>query len=91
MFVVIAYDIVDDKKRTKIAKILKNFGDRVQKSVFECDVNDKQFLALKSMIEKKINFNEDSVRYYFLCANCKKNIEVSGLGSVKEYDDVIIV
>ncbi|MEW6376162.1 MAG: CRISPR-associated endonuclease Cas2, partial [Thermodesulfobacteriota bacterium] len=36
MFYVVSYDIPDDQRRIKIAKILEDFGDRVQYSVFEC-------------------------------------------------------
>ena len=39
--VLVIYDITDDKKRLKIAKILKSYGYRIQKSAFECNVNEK--------------------------------------------------
>lgn len=90
MFWVISYDIVDNRRRYRLAKALKNFGYRVQKSVFECQVDDRQFLKMKKQVEKIINREEDSVRYYFICARCKNQIEVSGQGSVREEDDLII-
>jgi len=46
---------------------------------------------LKEKIEKELDPGEDSVRYYFLCARCFGNIQVSGLGAVREDEDVIIV
>lgn len=91
MFVVVSYDIVDDRKRTRVAKAMKSFGERVQKSVFECRVDDKQFLKMKKTLESIIDMNEDSVRYYFLCKGCIERIEISGWGTVVEDENLIIV
>ncbi len=87
----ISYDIVDDKKRLQIAKLMKNYGERVQKSVFECRLDDRRFLKLKLEIEKIIDWEEDSVRFYTLCAGCVKNINISGIGFVREEDDIVVV
>jgi CRISPR-associated protein Cas2 len=88
---VVSYDIVDDKKRLQIAKLMKNYGERVQKSVFECRLDDRRFLKLKLEIEKIIDWEEDSVRFYTLCAGCVKNINISGIGFVREEDDIVVV
>ena len=66
MFVVVAYDIVDNSKRNRLAKILCNFGRRVQKSVFECQLDDGRFLKMKESIEKEIDPQWDSVRIHAL-------------------------
>lgn len=87
----VSYDIVDDKKRLQIAKLMKNYGERVQKSVFECRLDDRRFLKLKLEIEKIIDWEEDSVRFYTLCAGCVKNINISGIGFVREEDDIVVV
>lgn len=91
MFMIVTYDIVDDRKRLQIAKLMKNFGERVQKSVFECRLDDRRFLKMKQEIEKIIDWEEDSVRYYSLCSACVKNINISGAGFVREEDDVVVV
>jgi len=91
MFVVVAYDIVDNKKRRMIAKILVSYGERVQKSVFECLEDDGRYLKMKGAIEKCIDPEVDSVRYYFLCKRCVGDIEVSGLGRFVEDEKVVIV
>jgi len=91
MFVVVSYDVVEDKKRTQIAKVLKNYGERVQKSVFECRVDDQQFIRMKQSLEKIMDMNEDSVRFYFLCKGCIERIEISGWGTVVEDQNLIIV
>ena len=42
MFIVISYDIPADKRRTKLAQLLENYGQRVQYSVFECLLTGRQ-------------------------------------------------
>lgn len=54
MFIIVAYDIVDNKRRTRLAKGMKSYGYRVQKSVFECQLDD-DYLQMKKAIEKTIN------------------------------------
>ena len=88
---VVAFDIVSDKIRYRCVKILLSYGQRVQKSVFECILNDKQFLEMKSKLDNTINPEIDSIRYYLLCANCEKNISVSGIGLYSYFEDLIIV
>ncbi|MBP9037667.1 MAG: CRISPR-associated endonuclease Cas2, partial [Candidatus Cloacimonas sp.] len=61
---VVAFDIVSDKIRYRCVKILLSYGQRVQKSVFECILNDKQFLDMKSKLDNTINPEIDSIRYY---------------------------
>lgn len=46
MFVVVSYDIVNDRQRQRLAKVLGDYGQRVQKSVFECRVDERLFLKL---------------------------------------------
>ncbi len=91
MFVVVSYDVVDDRKRTRIAKAMKSYGERVQKSVFECRLDDQQFIKMKKALESIMDMTEDSVRYYFLCKSCVDRIEISGWGTVTEDENLIIV
>jgi CRISPR-associated protein Cas2 len=76
MFLVVCYDIPDDKRRTKIGKVLEGFGSRVQKSVFECDLTSKQIERLRQKLGKIIKNPDDSLRYYYLCGQCIGKIEV---------------
>lgn len=91
MFVVVCYDIVEDRKRLQVAKVMKSYGERVQKSVFECRIDDRLYLRMKGAVEKLIDWEEDSVRYYVLCRGCVNRVEVSGLGVVQEDEEVIVV
>lgn len=67
---VVAYDIVDDKKRNTISKLLEKYGMRVNFSVFECMFTDRQLLHMQQKIGKLIEPKEDMVVYYPCCVNC---------------------
>lgn len=77
MFIVVCYDIPDERRRTKVSNILKGFGTRVQKSVFECDITPKHFEKLKQRLGKVLK-DDDGLRYYLLCTECVSKIEVAG-------------
>ena len=90
-FVVVAYDIPDDRRRQKLHTALEGFGTPVQYSVFECLVNAKELARLKKQVQRIIKPRLDHVRYYFLCATCVKRIE-STLGAEPAHEaDVLIV
>ncbi|WP_421658923.1 CRISPR-associated endonuclease Cas2 [Leptothermofonsia sp. ETS-13] len=78
MYLVISYDISDDKRRTKVHKILKSYGQWMQYSVFECDLSETQYAKLRSRLSKLIKPDQDSIRFYFLCACCKGKVERIG-------------
>jgi len=78
MYVVISYDIPEDKRRTKIHKILKSYGQWMQYSVFECELTDTQYAKLRSRLSKVIEPERDSIRFYFLCACCQGKVERIG-------------
>ena len=46
---------------------------------------------MRKEIDKLLDPEQDSVRYYFLCSRCRGNVEVSGWGAVREEEDVIVV
>lgn len=90
-FILVTYDVKDDRRRNKIANELKNFGVRVQYSVFECLLNDKDNQTMRNKIVKYVRENEDSVRYYQLCAICKDRIDIQGSGMISEDRDYWVV
>lgn len=91
MLVMISYDVVDDKKRLKLMKFLKDYGDRVQKSVFECNLSANAYERVKDGVEVIINKRKDRVRYYRICKGCVDRVEVSGWGEVTEEEDFILL
>lgn len=69
MITVISYDIVHNRRRRQLAKLLERYGERVQKSVFEMILEEKELPALVRKIERLIKKEEDSVRIYRLPAD----------------------
>jgi CRISPR-associated protein Cas2 len=75
---VIAYDIPDDKRRTKVHKLLSGFGKWTQYSLFECFLTKKELVLLRSKLAEHLEAAQDSVRFYPLCANCLEKVETVG-------------
>ena len=91
MLLVVSYDIVDDKRRAKVAEILKDYGKRVQYSVFECELGEK---VLRKMLKEIIGFikvEEDSIRVYRLCRDCQNKLETYGIGPPHKNEEGPIV
>jgi|RhiMetdeSRZDD1v2_1073273.scaffolds.fasta_scaffold395980_1 CRISPR-associated protein Cas2 len=78
MFLVVTYDIPDDRRRTRLHRDLKGFGMRVQYSVFECVLDEPEVARLQAMVRRTIKRGEDHVRYYRLCENCVSRITALG-------------
>jgi CRISPR-associated protein Cas2 len=75
---VIAYDIPDDRRRTKVHQILMGFGKWTQYSLFECFLSKKELVLLQAKLADHLVAREDSVRFYPLCANCVEKVETIG-------------
>lgn len=75
---VIAYDIPNDKRHTKVHKILLGYGKWTQYSLFECFLTKKQLLLLQAKLKEHLQIEEDSVRFYPQCANCVSKVETVG-------------
>lgn len=90
MFLVVSYDIPDDRRRTRLHKQLKGFGTRVQYSVFECILDEAQFARLDLLVRQTIDPHEDLVRYYRLCEACVPRITALG-GAVTQALRTLVV
>ena len=77
-FMVVAYDVSNSKRRRKIAEILSNYGTRINYSVFECYVSQKQARELQKELRQIINKKQDSILYYHLCRNCMDKVSYTG-------------
>jgi CRISPR-associated protein Cas2 len=91
VLIVISYDVANDRRRTRLAKELENFGRRVQYSVFECLLDVRQLERLRTRLLRRIEASEDSIRIYSLCQDCRAKVEVHGLGTVTEDPKVYVV
>lgn len=82
----IIYDIADPKRLSRVAKILKSYGQRTQKSKFEVSLRPAQLKALQSEIGATIHPDEDGVKYFPLCEKCFGKTEIFGKGHSKGHD-----
>jgi len=90
-FVVVCYDIANDRRRQRVACELENFGQRVQYSVFECHLSCADMDNLKQALNRLIDETEDRVRYYELCPKDKPKIIIDGQGQVTKPADYHII
>ena len=88
MFIVVAYDIVSDKRRNEVANVLKDYGTRINFSVFECEINKESLSELKSKIAGIISRKKDSIVFYEICKSCNDKKEYMG---VKKSEDIELV
>lgn len=96
MMVLITYDVnvtsdSGKKRLRKVAKQCKDYGQRVQNSVFECLVDPTQFADLKYRLEGIIDPETDSLRYYFLGSNWKRRVEHYGAKDTYDPEGVLII
>jgi CRISPR-associated protein Cas2 len=87
---VVAYDIPSNGRRTKVHKILSGFGEWTQYSLFEMFLNEKERILLISKLQPVLNPQEDSVRFYPLCAACVKRVETIGSEPPQERKLVLV-
>lgn len=96
MLVLVTYDVstIDRNGRKRLAKVAKvccNYGQRVQNSVFECDLDPAQLVKVKHELLKIMNLEEDSIRFYNLGNNYNKRIEQYGNKIAYDPEDTLIL
>lgn len=89
-FIVVAYDISDDKRRGNVVKILEKAGSRVNYSVFECFLTDARYKRLQEDILSRIKIREDTVIFYPVCMDCYTKI-VYLSASRRKFDKVTVI
>lgn len=95
MLVLVSYDVstetrLGQKRLRRIAKCCSNFGQRVQNSVFECEVLPDQWVLLRAQLLKEMNPEEDSLRFYFLGSKWQQRIEHHGTKPAIEFDNLLL-
>ncbi|MGC8885757.1 MAG: CRISPR-associated endonuclease Cas2 [Verrucomicrobiia bacterium] len=78
MLIVVAYDISDNRRLAKVAKVCEDYGTRVQYSVFECYLNEWQFINLWTQILELIDETQDRVVAYKIDAKSAKQTVTAG-------------
>jgi CRISPR-associated protein Cas2 len=94
--VLISYDVSTEstagrRRLRKVAQICQDFGQRVQKSVFECSVNEAQFEEVVRRLLDIINKAEDSLRVYRLTEPKDKHVQVYGVDGTVDFNEPLIL
>ena len=79
-FMVVSYDIANNRRRQKVVKIMEGYGRRVQYSVFECRLSARNYRRLREKLSAVIDPQKDSILFYPLCGGCLQKREGLGLG-----------
>jgi CRISPR-associated protein Cas2 len=95
MLILVTYDVATadkagQRRLRNVAKKCLNFGQRVQNSVFECSVNNEQFVHLKQQLVELINMEEDSLRFYMLGNEWHNRVEHFGVKPSLDLDEPLI-
>jgi CRISPR-associated protein Cas2 len=96
MMVLVTYDVNTTEgngaqRLRGVAKACRDFGQRVQYSVFEIEVNPAQWTLLKARLEAIIKLDHDSLRYYHLGSNWRRRIEHVGAKPASDLNGALIV
>jgi|YelNatPaOPRAMG01_1025707.scaffolds.fasta_scaffold00942_28 CRISPR-associated protein Cas2 len=91
MFVVVTYDVVEDRRRNKVMKTLKGYGRHVQKSVFECHLDPPRIEAMVRKLSGLIDPQKDSVRIYVIPPRALRKVIALGVGEVTREEKVVVV
>jgi CRISPR-associated protein Cas2 len=96
MMVLVTYDVstttaLGRKRLNRVARACLDFGQRVQNSVFECQVSPDQWTALRLRLMDIYNPAEDSLRFYFLGANWQKRVQHHGTKPSTDLEGPLVV
>ncbi|MHB1348675.1 MAG: CRISPR-associated endonuclease Cas2 [Desulfobulbaceae bacterium] len=96
MFVLVSYDVSTatpggQRRLRRVAKTCRNFGQRVQFSVFECIVDPGQWARLRQKLIDEIDEETDSLRFYFLGSNWEHRVEHVGGKPALDQEGPLIV
>lgn len=96
MLVLVSYDVSTKDKAgpgrlRRVAKVCKDYGQRVQYSVFECMVDPMQWTIMRQKLIDVIKPEMDSLRFYFLGANWKRRVEHIGAKPSFDQDGPLII
>lgn len=92
MWYLIAYDVRDEKRLLRTAKLLKGYGSRIQLSVFRCRLSKRQIERLKWDLTKIMD-EDDDLLIIGLCHRCsnrihRRNVDETWTDEVKTYEIV---
>ena len=87
----IIYDIADEKRLVKIAKLMQNYGVRVQKSIFEAALSKKVLKNLRLDLLQVMDLDDDGVKVFTLCPKCENRVIVIGKGETPIFNQQLLI
>lgn len=96
MLILVSYDVSTEtragrKRLRRVAKTCQSYGQRVQKSVFECKVDQAQYEELERQLLAEINDQEDNLRLYRLTEPLEKNIKEYGKFRATDFEGPLVI
>jgi CRISPR-associated protein Cas2 len=96
MFVLVTYDVATVEKAgqrrlRRVARACEDYGTRVQKSVFECQVGQKEWVQLRQRLLCEIKADADSLRFYFLDEKAVLRTEHHGVGKPVDLTEPLVL
>jgi CRISPR-associated protein Cas2 len=96
MMILVTYDVstvlkAGQRRLRRVAQACEEYGVRVQKSVFECQVGQTEWASLRDRLLREIKNDEDSLRFYFLDEKAVQRIEHHGVGKPLDLSEPLIV
>jgi CRISPR-associated protein Cas2 len=91
MLYLICYDIAKPDRLRKTAKIMEDYGLRIQRSFFQCSMEEKKLHEMLVKIKKVIERRRDSFFVYPLCEDCSRNAETDGNGDLLRLEGYVIL
>ncbi|MEX2238910.1 MAG: CRISPR-associated endonuclease Cas2 [Dehalococcoidia bacterium] len=96
MEILVTYDVSTEtsagrRRLRRVAKVCEGYGQRVQKSVFECSLNEGQLEILRHRLVKEMKRGEDSIRIYRLREPHSRYVEVFGVSPVLDLREALVV
>ena len=95
MLIIVSYDVSTEtragrKRLRRIAKICESVGQRVQKSVFECQVDEMQFEELERRLLAEFDEKEDNLRFYRITESASLRVKEHGNFRAKDFDAPLV-
>jgi CRISPR-associated protein Cas2 len=95
MYVVVSYDVetktsAGKRRLRKVGRACLDFGQRVQFSVFECNVGREQWVVLRKRLLDTYNAEKDSLRFYFLGEDPRERIEHHGVKDATDMQGLLL-
>ena len=96
MYILVTYDVetsdkAGQRRLRRVAKACQDYGQRVQNSVFECELTEVQFCVLKNRIKEIMDQSTDSIRFYHLNKNEARRVEVMGVETSFDVNEALII